>query len=103
MPPARKITSATHASLAPEATFIVLCNALYSKRNELIHSNFSELIGEGNAFESIEFWTMRSATKGGISFASTTPNSYAQQHLHNHNANLGRIPPNADLNHPPKA
>jgi len=43
---------------------------------------------------------MRSATNGGISSASTTPNSHAQQHLHNHSANLGRIPPNADLNTP---
>jgi len=41
---------------------------------------------------------MRSATNGGISSASTTPNSHAQQHLHNHNASLGRIPPNAMSN-----
>jgi hypothetical protein len=41
-------------------------------------------------------------TNDGISSASTTPKSHAQQHLHNHNANLGRIPPNADLRLPPK-
>ncbi|CZS99797.1 hypothetical protein WAI453_003547 [Rhynchosporium graminicola] len=38
--------------------------------------------------------TMRSTTNG-VSSANTTPNSHAQQHLHNHNASLGRIPPNA--------
>jgi hypothetical protein len=38
--------------------------------------------------------TMRSTTNG-ISSVNTTPNSHAQQHLHNHNASLGRIPPNA--------
>ncbi|KAH8674774.1 RNA-binding protein-like protein [Tricladium varicosporioides] len=38
--------------------------------------------------------TMRNATNG-ISSVNTTPNSHAQQHLHNHNASLGRIPPNA--------
>ncbi|KAG9233476.1 armadillo-type protein [Amylocarpus encephaloides] len=38
--------------------------------------------------------TMRSATNG-VSNVNTTPNSHAQQHLHNHNASLGRIPPNA--------
>lgn len=38
--------------------------------------------------------TMRSATNGGNS-VNSTPNSHAQQHLHNHNASLGRIPPNA--------
>ncbi|KAH7413111.1 armadillo-type protein [Cadophora sp. MPI-SDFR-AT-0126] len=38
--------------------------------------------------------TMRSTTNG-IPSANTTPNSHAQQHLHNHNASLGRIPPNA--------
>lgn len=36
--------------------------------------------------------TMRSSN--GVSM-NTTPNSHAQQHLHNHNASLGRIPPNA--------
>lgn len=40
--------------------------------------------------------TMRNATaNGGNSSVTTTPNSHAQQHLHNHNASLGRIPPNA--------
>jgi len=38
--------------------------------------------------------TMRS-TNNGMSSVNTTPNSHAQQHLHNHNASLGRIPPNA--------
>ncbi|KAK0127549.1 hypothetical protein ONS96_007084 [Cadophora gregata f. sp. sojae] len=38
--------------------------------------------------------TMRSTTNG-IPSANTTPNSHAQQHLHNHNASLGRIPPSA--------
>ncbi|TVY93737.1 Pumilio domain-containing protein [Lachnellula willkommii] len=38
--------------------------------------------------------TMRSGMNG-ISSVNTTPNSHAQQHLHNHNASLGRIPPNA--------
>jgi len=38
--------------------------------------------------------TMRSTTNG-ISSINSTPNSHAQQHLHNHNASLGRIPPNA--------
>ena len=38
--------------------------------------------------------TMRTATNG-ISSVNQTPNSHAQQHLHNHNASLGRIPPNA--------
>ncbi len=38
--------------------------------------------------------TMGSTTNG-ISSVSSTPNSHAQQHLHNHNASLGRIPPNA--------
>lgn len=36
--------------------------------------------------------TMRTTTNGGV---NPTPNSHAQQHLHNHNASLGRIPPNA--------
>ncbi|KAI9053933.1 hypothetical protein LZ554_002877 [Drepanopeziza brunnea f. sp. 'monogermtubi'] len=38
--------------------------------------------------------TMRSTTNGASS-VNTTPNSHAQQHLHNHNASLGRIPPSA--------
>lgn len=38
--------------------------------------------------------TMRSAANS-ISGGSSNPNSHAQQHLHNHNASLGRIPPNA--------
>ncbi|TVY35633.1 Pumilio domain-containing protein [Lachnellula subtilissima] len=38
--------------------------------------------------------TMRSSMNG-MSSVNTTPNSHAQQHLHNHNASLGRIPPNA--------
>jgi hypothetical protein len=41
--------------------------------------------------------TMRSAANS-ISGVSSTPNSHAQQHLHNHNASLGRIPPNAVSN-----
>jgi hypothetical protein len=41
--------------------------------------------------------TMRSTTNGANS-VSNTPNSHAQQHLHNHNASLGRIPPNAMSN-----
>lgn len=39
--------------------------------------------------------TMRSTTNGAPSSITTTPNSHAQQHLHNHNASLGRIPPSA--------
>ena len=35
------------------------------------------------------------STSNGISSVNSTPNSHAQQHLHNHNASLGRIPPNA--------
>jgi hypothetical protein len=38
--------------------------------------------------------TLGSAANG-ISSVTSTPNSHAQQHLHNHNASLGRIPPNA--------
>ena len=38
--------------------------------------------------------TMRSTTNGSNS-VTNTPNTHAQQHLHNHNASLGRIPPNA--------
>jgi hypothetical protein len=38
--------------------------------------------------------TMRTNTNG-MTNVGTTPNSHAQQHLHNHNASLGRIPPNA--------
>lgn len=41
--------------------------------------------------------TMRTGTNGTNSSAAT-PNSHAQQHLHNHNASLGRIPPNAMSN-----
>jgi hypothetical protein len=40
---------------------------------------------------------MRTTTNG-ISSINATPNSHAQQHLHNHNASLGRIPPNAMSN-----
>jgi hypothetical protein len=43
-------------------------------------------------FSANDIPTMRSATNGGISSASTTPNSHAQQHLHSQNASLGRIP-----------
>ncbi|KAM3078180.1 hypothetical protein ACMFMG_002523 [Clarireedia jacksonii] len=39
--------------------------------------------------------TMRTSTNGMATTANNTPNSHAQQHLHNHNASLGRIPPNA--------
>ena len=38
--------------------------------------------------------TMRSGPNG-VPSVNNTPNSHAQQHLHNHNASLGRIPPNA--------
>ncbi|KAI9647455.1 hypothetical protein NHQ30_003840 [Ciborinia camelliae] len=38
--------------------------------------------------------TVRTATNG-MQSNNATPNSHAQQHLHNHNASLGRIPPNA--------
>ncbi len=38
--------------------------------------------------------TMKS-TSNGIGGITTTPNSHAQQHFHNHNASLGRIPQNA--------
>jgi hypothetical protein len=41
--------------------------------------------------------TMRSSANG-VPSVNTTPNSHAQQHLHNHNASLGRIPPNAVSN-----
>ncbi|KAI9815703.1 MAG: hypothetical protein M1827_002099 [Pycnora praestabilis] len=37
--------------------------------------------------------TMKSTN--GIGSISTTTNTHAQQHFHNHNASLGRIPPNA--------
>lgn len=36
--------------------------------------------------------TMKTNGTGSV---NTTPNSHAQQHFHNHNASLGRIPPNA--------
>jgi hypothetical protein len=39
---------------------------------------------------------MKSAN--GISSINSTPNSHAQQHFHNHNASLGRIPQNAISN-----
>jgi len=39
--------------------------------------------------------TMRTSTNGMTTATNNTPNSHAQQHLHNHNASLGRIPPNA--------
>ncbi|KAL3417660.1 RNA-binding protein (pumilio domain-containing protein) [Phlyctema vagabunda] len=38
--------------------------------------------------------TMKNAGNGNSS-VNNTPNSHAQQHFHNHNASLGRIPPNA--------
>ncbi|ESZ95034.1 hypothetical protein SBOR_4567 [Sclerotinia borealis F-4128] len=38
--------------------------------------------------------TVRTASNG-MQSNNNTPNSHAQQHLHNHNASLGRIPPNA--------
>ncbi|KAF7882633.1 uncharacterized protein EAF02_005996 [Botrytis sinoallii] len=38
--------------------------------------------------------TVRTSTNG-MQNNNNTPNSHAQQHLHNHNASLGRIPPNA--------
>ncbi|APA12602.1 hypothetical protein sscle_09g073720 [Sclerotinia sclerotiorum 1980 UF-70] len=38
--------------------------------------------------------TVRAGTNG-MQSNNNTPNSHAQQHLHNHNASLGRIPPNA--------
>jgi hypothetical protein len=46
------------------------------------------------SYSANEVPTMRS-TANGISSVNSTPNSHAQQHLHNHNASLGRIPPNA--------
>lgn len=40
--------------------------------------------------------TMRNSVNGGAALnTTTTPNTHAQQHLQNHNASLGRIPPNA--------
>ena len=42
--------------------------------------------------------TMRSAANSISGGVSNAPNSHAQQHLHNHNASLGRIPPNAVSN-----
>lgn len=45
--------------------------------------------------------TMRNSNGSGVnsfsngSNTNNTPNSHAQQHLHNHNASLGRIPPSA--------
>ena len=47
-----------------------------------------------SSFSANDVPTMRSTTNG-ISSVNATPNSHAQQHLHNHNASLGRIPPNA--------
>lgn len=41
--------------------------------------------------------TMKS-TSNGLNSLNGTPNSHAQQHFHNHNASLGRIPPNAVSN-----
>jgi hypothetical protein len=38
--------------------------------------------------------TMKS-TSNGVGAVNTTPNSHAQQHFHNHNASLGRIPQHA--------
>ncbi|TVY84508.1 Pumilio domain-containing protein [Lachnellula suecica] len=47
-----------------------------------------------SSFSANDVPTMRS-TNNGMAGINTTPNSHAQQHLHNHNASLGRIPPNA--------
>jgi hypothetical protein len=47
-----------------------------------------------SSFSANDVPTMRSNTNG-VTSINTTPNSHAQQHLHNHNASLGRIPPNA--------
>ncbi|KAI9742450.1 MAG: hypothetical protein M1818_003984 [Claussenomyces sp. TS43310] len=40
------------------------------------------------------------STNGAVGSVNTTPNSHAQQHFHNHNASLGRIPPNGIVNRP---
>lgn len=47
-----------------------------------------------SSYSANDVTTMRSTTNG-VHAINTTPNSHAQQHLHNHNASLGRIPPNA--------
>lgn len=46
------------------------------------------------SFSAGDIPTVRSTTNGNNS-VTNTPNIHAQQHLHNHNASLGRIPPNA--------
>lgn len=46
-----------------------------------------------SSFSANDVPTLRSTN--GATSANGTPNSHAQQHLHNHNASLGRIPPNA--------
>jgi hypothetical protein len=48
-----------------------------------------------SSFPANDILTKRSATNGGISSASASTNSHAQQHLNNHNASWGRSPPNA--------
>lgn len=47
-----------------------------------------------SSYSASEVPTMRTTTNG-ISGVNSTPNSHAQQHLHNHNASLGRIPSSA--------
>lgn len=50
-----------------------------------------------SSYSANDVTTMRSGANNtnGVANINTTPNSHAQQHLHNHNASLGRIPPNA--------
>jgi hypothetical protein len=38
---------------------------------------------------------MKTTSSNGAGLVNNIPNSHAQQHFHNHNASLGRIPPNA--------
>lgn len=42
--------------------------------------------------------TMKSTSNGNSSSTDNSKNTHAQQHFHNHNASLGRIPPNAAAN-----
>lgn len=51
-----------------------------------------------SSYSSNDVPTTKSTTNPGLLNMSAANNSHAQQHFHNHNASLGRIPPNAASN-----
>lgn len=51
-----------------------------------------------SSFSANDVPTMKSSTNASMATINATSNSHAQQHFHNHNASLGRIPPNAMSN-----